>query len=251
MKKLLRTRNLPLFTLIFAILGLLLRLWTLGSGPDEGGLYAPQTPAWVLLWLVAAMEAAVTVLLTRPLNHPGRFQQNFPASVPGAAGNGLAALAMVISGIQMLTAGGALNIITGLLGLIAAGSMAAVALSRYQGSRPSFLLHAAVCLFFALRIFLKCRLWSNEPQVGTFLMPFLASVCAMLAAYQLAAFDVDMGNRQHSLFWSLMSVFFCAAAVPASDEPLFYILLGIWLMTNLCSLRHFKPKSPAPAADET
>lgn len=251
MKKYLRPKYLPLIVLAFSALGLLLRLWTVGSGPDENNLYAPNPLAWILLWLVTAGAAAAILLTTAPLKYPGRYASNFPASLPGAVGTGLAALAVMISGLEMVTSSAdALTTITGLLGAASAIALVTVAFARFSGKRPSFLLHAAMCLFFALRIFIKCRLWSNEPQLGTFIMPFLASVSIMLASYQQASFDVDLGNRRHSLFWSLMGVYFCIVALPACDEPLFYILLAVWLLTNLCSLRMLKPKVQEPDPEQ-
>lgn len=250
MKKYLRPKHLPLIVPALGLLCLLLRLWTLGGGPDAEGLYAPQPVAWTLLWAVAACAAGLIFWLCLPLNHPGSYRQNFPASIPGAAGVAAGALAILISSVGMFTAAnGTLGTITGILGILSAASLVTVAIARYQGKRPSFLPHAAVCLFFALRIFLCCKQWSNEPQLGTFLLPFLASVSVMLAAYQQAAFDVDLGKRRSSLFWSLMSVFFCIAALPACDEALFYILLAVWLITNLCSLRRLKPKAPETPAE--
>lgn len=254
MRKFLRPKHLPFLILAFSALGVLMRLWTIGSGPDKNNLYAANPMAWTLLWIVSFGAAVSVLLLTAPLNIPGRYSQNFPPSIPGAIGTGLAALAIMTSGLSMLTASAdMLTSITGFLGIVSAIALVLVAFSRFNGQRPNFLLHALMCLFFALRIFNKCKMWSNEPQVGVFLMPFLASVCVMLAAYQLASFDVDLGNRKHSLFWSLMGIYFCVLALPGSDEALFYFLLAVWLLTNLCSLRPLKPKAhtdPAPEAPQ-
>lgn len=251
MKKILRPKSLPFIILAFSAMGVLMRLWTIGSGPDKNNLYAPNPMAWALLWIVTLGAAASILLLTAPLKNPGRYSQNFPPSIPGAIGTGLAALGIMTSGLSMLaTSVDVLTRITGLLGTVSAIALVLVAFSRFNGQRPNFLLHAVMCLFFALRIFNKCKLWSNEPQIGVFLMPFLASVCVMLASYQLASFDVDLGNRKHSLFWSLMGIYFCVLSLPACEEPLFYLLMAIWLLTNLCSLRPLKPKAHAEPAPE-
>ena len=245
MNQYLRPKYLPLYTLALSLIGLLLRVWTLGGGPDAGGLYAPNPLAWTLLWIVTAGAAALILYLALPLKHPGRYQQNFPASIPGTVGAAVAAAASLVSSLEMMNGGnGALGVITGVLGTLAAIGLVFVAFARFKGQRPSFLPHAAVCLFLALRIFIKCKLWSNEPQLGVFILPFLASVSVMLAAYQQASFDVDLGDRRHSLFWSLMGVYFCVTALPGSDEPVFYVLMAAWLLTNLCSLRRLKPAAP-------
>jgi hypothetical protein len=211
------------------------------------------------------------------LKNPGRYADNFPKSIPGGIGCAAAALAILVSGSQgLLTAlapqvptPGAmisiplLGIITGLLGIASAASLAFTAFCRFTGKKPHFLTHAIPCLYFALRVFDCCRAWSNETQTGVFIFQFLASVCVMLASYQLCCYDVNLGNRKSSLFWSLSSVYFCALTLPMGEDLLFYACMGLWLATNLCSIRPLKAKSPelseakdalqaeqAPAAEE-
>lgn len=252
MKKIFRPKLLPFTTLAFAALGVLMRIWTIGSGPDKyTTLYEPNPLAWTMLWIVTVGAALSILLLSAPLKNPGRYSQNFPPSILGAIGTGLAALGIMTSGMSMLTtATDGLTRFTGLLGMVSAFALIFVSFSRFNGQRPNFLLHALMCLFFALRIFNKCKLWSNEPQLSVFLLPFLASVCVMLAAYHLVSFDVDLGKRRRSLFWSLMGIYFCVLSLPACEEPLFYLLMAIWLLTNLCSLRSLKTKPHAEPAPE-
>ena len=66
----------------------------------------------------------------------------------------------------------------------------------------------------------------------------------MLAVYQLACFDVNLGKRKTCLFWSLSSVYFSLLSLPSGDEPLFYAGMAIWLLTNLCSVRPLKVRKP-------
>lgn len=247
MKKYLRPKYLPLFVVVAGLLGFFLRLWTLGSGPDKEGLYQSQPVAWVLLWILTAVTLGAILFLTAKLKNPGRYGDNFPASPISAAGTALAALALLVTGIQILTSpAGFLSIISGILGLAAAVCLILTAYARYQGKRPAFLTHAVPCLFFALWIFDRCRDWSNQPQISVFLFPLLASICVMLATYQLASFDVELGRRRHSLFWSLAGVYFCMVSLASTDELMFYGCMAIWLLTNLCSLRMLKVRKPQP-----
>lgn len=250
MKKYLHPKFLPLLVPTAGLLGLLLRLWTIGDGPDPEGLYEPQPVAWTLLWIVTILTLGAVVLLSARLKNPGRYSDNFPASPVGAAGHVLAALGIMISGLTILTS--AENLLASLTGILGVGSAVCLLLlgfARYQGKKTSFILHVAPCLFFALRIFVLCRAWSNEPQISVFLFQFLASICAMLASYHLACFDVNLGKRKASLFWSLSGVYFSMLALPRSDEPVFYIGMAAWLLTNLCSLRPLKARKPQSAPE--
>lgn len=257
MKKYLHPKFLPILVPTAGLLACVLRLWTMansnGLGPDSEGLYAPHPVAWALLWIVTIGTVAAIVLLSARLKNPGRYVDNFPASIPGAVGNVLAALGIMLYSLRLLTTGSELlYTATGILGIASAIGLMIAAFNRFRGQKCSFLLHAIPCLFFALRIFERCKAWSNIPQVSVFLFPFLASVCAMLASYQLSCFDVNLGKRKKSLFWSLCGVYCAMISVIGSDDPLFYLCIGAWLLTNLCSVRPLKARKPQqeqPAAE--
>lgn len=248
MKKHLHPTNLPLLVPLASILGLVLRVWTMGGGPDGDGLYPARPLAWALLWLVTAVTLAGIFALTRRLKNPGRYFDNFPASPIGAVGCTAGALGILYSALNTFFAAmDLLSTLTGILGLISAVTLLMTAVARYQGKKPNFLFHVIPCLYFALRIFDCCKHWSNVTQIGAFLFQFLASICIMLAAYQLCCFDVNLGNRRSSLLWSLSGVYFCVLALPMGEDIYFYAGMLLWLMLNLCSLRPLKAsKSQAP-----
>lgn len=254
MKKYLHPRYLPIIIPIASVLGLLLRLWTLGTGPDEEGLYAPQTAAWVLLWIVTGLTLLGIIVMSSHLKNPGRYADNFPKSLPGGVGCVAGAFALMFSSLSNISAtGDLLANLTGVLGVISAVALLLTGFSRFQGQKPSFVMHVVPCLFLALRIFDRCKHWSNETQTGVFLFQFFASVCVMLATYQLCCFDVNLGQRRSSLFWSLSGVYFCVLALPMGEEPVFYAGMALWLITNLCSVRPLrapKPEAAAPAQEE-
>ena len=256
MKKYLHPKYLPILVPIAAVLGLLLRLWTMAGGPDEDGLYPSHAFAWVLLWIVTLITLGGIILLTRGFKKAGRYFDNFPASPIGAAGCAASALGVMYTGLSTLTrAADLLGTLTGLLGIAAAVALVLTAFGRYKGKKNSFVLHAIPCLFFALRIFDRCKAWSNVTQTSVFLFQFLASVCIMLATYQLCCYDVSIGNRKSSLLWSLSATYFCVLALPMGDDTLFYIGTALWLMTNLCSVRAIKtpkvPEVPQSAPEQT
>lgn len=259
MKKYLHPKYLPLLVPIASMLGLLLRLWTMGGGPDKDGLYAPQPFAWVLLWIVTLITMTGIIFLSSGLKNPGRYFDNFPRSFAAAVGCAAGALGIMLSSLSMLmSAKDLLSALTGLFGIVSAVCLALTAFGRYKGKRIGFGLHAVPCLFFALRIFEHCKHWSNVTQTSVFLFQFLASICVMLATYQLCCFDVNLGNRKSSLIWSLSGVYFCVLALPMGEESLFYMGMILWLMTNLCSVRPLKtqkapeapPEAPTPVTEE-
>ena len=251
MKKFLHPKFLPVLVAVSGLLGLVLRLWTMGSGPNKEGLYEPQPLAWALLWIVTIAVLAAIVLLSARLKNPGRYFDNYPPSRIGAVGCALAALGIMISALTtIISAPDLLASVTGILGVVSAMALLLTGFARYSGKKPSFALHAIACLFFALRIFQCCNNWSNMPQISVFLFQFLASICIMLATYQLTCFDVNLGKRRTSLFWSLSSVYFCCLSIPSGEEPMLYVGMAIWLLTNLCSLRPIKARKPQPAPQE-
>lgn len=247
MKKLLHPKHLPLFVTAAALVGMGLRMWTFGSGPDRSGLYAPQPLAWTLLWIVTALTLGAVIFLSSPLKVSGPYKAEFPQSILAAIGALPAAFVLMLSSLKSLTAssGNLMALLTGLTGVAAAMTLLLVAFGRYQGKQPSFPLHIVVCLHLGLRVFFQSRTWGNEPQISTILLPFLASICVMLAAYQLARFDVNLGSRRQCVFWNLSAVYFSILALPGSDDWLFHGAMIFWMMTSLCSFRLRKPKATA------
>lgn len=251
MKKFLRPKYLPLYTLGCGVIGFVLRLWTLGGGPNSLGLYAPQPFAWTLLWLVSALCAALIGLIANPLRKPGKYHDHFSASLPGAVGNGFGAAGMILAGFRASGNPSTIySLIMSLLAIAAALGLCLAAVARMQGNRQPFWAYLLATLFLGLRLFDRCRGWSEVSQTGVYIFPFLASACLLLALYHITAFQVDMGSRRLSLFFSLFGIYLCLVSLASSDEFLFYLCMIVFLLTNLCSLRPAKKAAPAPIQPE-
>lgn len=247
MKKYLHPKYLPIYISFAAVLGFLLRLWALAGGTDAEGLYALSPLAHILLWLVTAAVPVLIILMTAPLSEPVKYNKNFPASLVAAIGSLLAGLGFALVGVTTLfKSQDTFAFLAGILGLVSAIMMGLVAYARLKGNKPAPFCHLCVCLFFALRTFSQSRMWGNEPQLSLFIFAFLAQICAMLAAYQLSAFDLELGNRRHSLFWSLTAAYLSLVALPSTEDVLYFGCLAVWLLTNLCSLRPVKKRKTVP-----
>lgn len=241
MNKILRPKSLPTVVVISGVLAAALRFWTIGGGPDAAGLYPRQPVAWNLLWLLTLLTLSVCVLCLRRLQIQGQYRENFPASPISALGAGLAAAGAALTVPALFQEkGNSFALITGCVGVLAAAGMAYVAYCRFKGLKPSFAAHFSMCIYMALRMFNCCRTWSNEPQLGIFVFPLIAMICAMLAAFHLACFDAGIGKRRSCLVWCLMGVYCAMAALPGGEDMVFYGCIALWLLTNLPSLRTLK-----------
>lgn len=247
MKKFLRPKDLPVFTLLAAVLGFLVRLWALGAGPDSEGLYQSHPVAWTTLWVLSIVTMLVISLTAKRLKNPGEYEENFPKSVGGAVGCLLAAVGCMVEAMLGLLSGDMLWTVTGVVGILASVSLVVLAYGRFSGQKPNFFWGLLVCLFFAVRLFVGSRDWSNHTQFSVFLIPFFASAAAMFACYYLTCFHVDLGNRKSCVFWNLTTVYLCVLALPGGEDVFFYGAIAIWFATNLCSLKPIKKKeTPKP-----
>ncbi len=232
---------------ILGAIAMVLRMLMLVSGTDDRGLYPHHHPAWILLCILSVAVTLFFFLLSRKTDARRPYRANFPASPTGAFGHLAAALAMGITSILEISEN--LGLLMCILGL---GSSLALALGgwlRLRGRKPDFYVHMLPCFYLAVRIFSLGRVLGAEPEASRYLFRFLAVLACMVAAYQLWGFDVGLGNRNKSIFWSLTASFLCLAAVPGSPDGLLHVGLAVWLLTNLCDLaprRKRRARKPAP-----
>lgn len=248
MKKYLKHENLPWLTLAVGGIGLLLRLWLI-STEDAKGFIIGGHFSGILLILLTLAFLAVLYLATRSLTQGGKYQFNFPASLTGGIGAGLAALGCGIASlVELTTAADTLAVFCSLLGLVAAAALAFVGHSRWKGLHPSMLAHTAICVWLMLRLICLYRSWSSDPQLEDYCFELLAIVCAMLSCYHRATFDANFGQRPPHIFFSLAGVYCCCVSLANPGTALLYLSLGVWLFTDLCRLtpmpRRFRRRRP-------
>lgn len=247
MKKTIRPWHLPWLTLGLSALGLALRIWLYATGIDEKGFLPAGHPAEILLWILTAVTAAGLFWLTRPVKGQGGYKTNFPASIPGAIGCWAAAAGIFITALGNLMSGSdGVAIITGSLGILCVPALIFAGYSRYRGARSSFLFYALVCVFYIAQLVYQYRHWSADPQLQDYCFQLLASVGLMLTIFQRATFDVKLGKRRNYAFMSLLSFYFCILSIPHCEQRLLYIVMAVWLFTNLCSLRPLRHRQSAP-----
>ena len=250
MKRFVNSKTIPLVVLLSSLVASALHLWAQGSGPDDKGLYESNLLAWGLLWLLTAATVAAVVFAVKGLKNPGSYEQNYPKSVVAGLCAMPAAVIMLLSNAQLLLPVAASadqsNImimrLAGILGVLAGACLLAVSVYRIQGKKPFFLFNGVVCLYLAVRLFYSCFRWSNQPQLGLVILPFLASVTLMLSTYHRLCFDVDLGKRPGAALWGLISVFLCVVAIFSFEDPLFYGMCALWKLTDLCSMRPLKSR---------
>lgn len=221
-------------------------LWLQNGGRDDRGLLVAGHPSEILLWVLTALMAAVTVWQVWPLGGKTRYGRMFPASGMGAGGIAAAAIGMLAAAWNIWSSGaGLLEAAGAVLGLAAGLALFCLAWCRHQGVRGSYLLWAAVTAFLMLRLMFLYRGWSAQPELMNYCFPLLASVCLSLAMYHRTAFAVGMGSRRMYLFFTQMGAF-CGLAAAGVGNDLFYLWLALWCVLDLPSLRRMK-HAAAPA----
>ncbi len=241
--KFLKPQHLPPFTLLAGILGFILRVILNRSGTDEKGLLIAGHGAGILLFILTALILGVLFLGVRELRPVSQYSRLFPASVLGFAGCLLAALGIVISAAEtLLRKQDTFSWIIGVLALLCAVCLVLLGLCRKQGKQPSYLLQACLTVYLMAQLVSEYRYWSPEPQLLLYFFPLLAMVFLMLTAYQATCLDAGKGSRRWYAFCNQAAVFFCCISL-LSDHWLFYLAMGLWAATNLCSLQTFKDRS--------
>ena len=225
---------LKILTLSAGVLGLLLRVVLYAAGTDEKGLLVTGHWASVSLWILTALLAAGLFLLTRSIQGPEDYADAHPVSFFGGAGAVAAAVTILIVTIGDF---GTEALLATLLGFAAAASLAAIAFFRLTGRKPLFLFHVVLCGFFAMRMVSQYRFWNSDPQLMDYVFYLSAYVLLMLASYQQAAFDADLGNHRNLWYFSLLSVYLCIVSLKGSADTWLILACGLWAFSNLTDLR--------------
>ncbi len=247
MKKYLRYAD--VFVLFTGALGLLMRLLVLLGGTDDKALYPAHHPAWIIACILAVLVVPALWLLTRQVGKDNRYEANFPRSIPGAVGSGLAAVAVLVTALQIPNGQllGGLGCVTGLL---AAAGFGLVAYCRFAGKKPHFAGFFLPCVFFTLRVFLLGQTLGAEPEAFRYLFEMLANLAMIPACYHMWGFTVDLGDRDKCLFWTLTAAFLSIVAIPDPEGWMLHLGCAAMLMTNLCPLTVLRKQVRQPEEEE-
>ncbi len=238
MKRFLQPSFLPCVILGAGGIGILLRTWLLLGGTDDKGLLRSGHPAQILLIILTVLVLAVVVFFAKDLVKAPKYSFNYPASVIGAIGAGVAALGILITSLAELSAGGdTLFTVCAVMGLVCTPILALIALSRWKGYRLNVLLHGFVCFYMMLHLVCQYRQWSSDPQLMAYCFQLFCQASLVLSVFYRACFDADMGNRRLLVISHLAAVFFGLLSIPGSSDWLYYFSACVWMLTDLCSLQ--------------
>lgn len=234
---------LPGITFIAGALALVLRILLQVTGIDEKGLLVTGHFAGVLLYILTALFLATLFLCVWSVNNLSRYSKLFPASLPGAVGCILAAAGVLYTGVaQAFRQSDPLTLVTALVAVGAAICFVRIGMLRQKGQRPSYLLYTTVTVYFMLQLVCQYRFWSPESQFLLYFFPLLASVFLTLTAYQATCLTVNKGIRWQYIFFNQAALFFCFVSL-ISKYWVFYLAMGLWVSTNLCSTRIIRPRN--------
>ena len=240
-----KSKKTPLLLLvtILGIAALAARFVLYLTATDEKGLLTQNHPLTLVLWVLTAAAAAITVFFVRKLGGAYSYEANYPASRGAAVGCLLFAAGILIAVLVNRNGNAPSEIARNVLGLLAVPALAGLAVCRWKGNRPHFAFHTIICLFLLLYTISHYALWSSYTQLQNAAFPMLGSILLLLFAYHQAAFDVELGNRRMVLGCGCMAVFACLAAFPFCPDPPLYLTGAVWAATNLCS------RAPVEAAE--
>lgn len=246
MKFSIKPENLKYLTLGAGGLGLVLRVVLYATGTDEKGLLVAGHWAGIAMWILTVLVAAALYLSTKPIQGPTQYRDAYPVSYPaglGALGLSLGILITTISDLSDPPS--TVDLIVWILGALSVVALAGICLCRLSGSRPSFLLHGVVCMYFAMRMVSRYQFWSSDPQIADYAFYLGAYVALMLTAYHQAAFDADMGSHRALWLGSLAAVYLCCLSLKGNTDTILLLTAGLWAFTNLPSLT-VRPKRQRP-----
>lgn len=237
MKKFFKPQNLPVLTLLAGGIGLVLHFILLTTGIDDRGFFISYHPADIALWVLTAAFAAMLLVLTKGLHSRNKYRVNFPPSTIGSIGTFAGAAGIgVTSLLELMSAADRIASVSAVLGLISAALLLFIGHCRRKGLQPTPMSHAIISLYLMLRLISQYRHWSSDPAVLDYCFPLLASVCLMLAVYHRATFDANFGKRRSYACFNLLSVYFCCICLTGLEDILFFLPVGLWMVTDLCDL---------------
>lgn len=239
-----KTKYLPIVTLALGLMGFGLRIWLFRTGVDHKGLLIPSHPANALTFILTAVALVVIALSVRKLRSIRSHKKLYPASVLPMLGCIPAALGILWTAwTELQLKNDMITLITLILGVLAAVSLILLGIGRKKGLRPNFMMQALLTVYLMFHLVAQYRMWSSEPQLQVYCFQLLASVCLMLCVFHGTILDTQVGSRRQFVFFNQAGLFFCCMSL-VGDSWIFYLTMGLFCATNLCSLRDnpYQPK---------
>lgn len=233
-------------TILAAVAAYFLRLNQLQHMYDETGRVIAGTGKGFFTWFCVAVVLlfAAYAFLLRPRKKQqalsGRGTGLLLITMAGAVGMVLGCAAMVLDMEQeydvLLAAGG----------IVAALCWAVVGLERYRGRKLPAALFMIPALFFAVRLIMDFRLWSQDPQILDYCFDLFALLSIMCATYYLGGFCFDQGKRRIAVFCCCCAIFFGASSIAGGRLREVAMTGGsmLWLTANLWTLLRPARKRP-------
>ena len=239
-----RPSFLPALTLVAGILGLILQAIFLITQVDNRGLLNSGNFLNIFVYIITACTLALILLCALPLKAETRpVRKLFPGSILSFIGCIVAGVCAIVYTLSLLyRQKDFLTIITTVFSFIAAGCFGLLGNARRKGGHPHYGVHAGIIVFFMLTLICQYRIWSPEPQLVLYFHSLLGSVFLILSSYHGMCLDTQKGKRWLYVVFNQAALLCCCIAV-ASEMGLFYLGMGVFCATNLCSLRISRPRS--------
>lgn len=227
---------LPPFTLLTGSVGLALRLW-LRSGMNEAGLYELRHPAVALIWLLTGIVLPTLLVVAMRVPRPRRR----PSVLAGLGCFAGAVGLFGFGGVLLLQNGDTLTLIQSIFALVAGGSLIWQGILLWQGRPISSVLHLPVTIYFLLHAACQYRHWSSAAQLQSYIFPLFSSLALALASYHRAALSVRTGSWRYYVFFC-QSAAFCCLLAASGESGLFYLAMGLWMLTGLRIAGPYRPR---------
>ena len=232
-----KSQQLKLLTICSAAAATALRAAHYAFGTDGRGLLVKGHWSVIGLWAVSIFFIPALLLLGRGIKNSSSDTDVPPVSPVSATGCFALAAGLVVTALQQYNGFfPSLDMLVWVLGLLVAAGLLAAGICRLTGKKLYFLIHAALCLFFTLRMIIQYRHWSADPQLQDYGFYLCAHAAMMMASYHQAAFDAGMGNLRSLWICCLGAVYLCCAAMPHCEEALLMGCCAIWAITNPAAL---------------
>lgn len=233
MKKFTTLSHTPLLVSAAGLVGAIARSALYLLGKDSSGLLTACHPLHLLCWVLTAAVALCLWAVLRKLAPINDYSANFPTNNRVLPASILVAAGIAITVLTDLNPRDRLALTRTVLGLLSAAALVTIGVGRAADKRPKFYLYGALCLFYAIHMICRYKVWSGNPQVADYCFSLLACACLTISAYQRAAFCAGVGHRRVHLFFCLMAGFFCVLCAPGEDHSLLYLTSGCFFLTDL------------------